>query len=335
MKVFVILTIVFLSSSNFGADAQDKYFNNPILDHPAADPCIIKHEGFYYMVYTEGNRITLLKNSILSNFRNAERRTIYNAPPGRANLWAPEIHSIWGGLYIYFTMDDGVADENHRMYVIQSKDPRNPMGDWSTETRLLPDEEIYAIDGTVLQYGDGNLYFIWTGFPIPPGSMNLYIAKMENPTVVKGPRTLLRFPKSPWEMHGYPVNEGPWIIQNAGRTFVVFSGSSTFTPDYCLGIFGIDQLKNPLVASNWWNDVDYCVFWRNDAESVFGTGHASFVRSPDDSELWMVYHAVNGVNDNGVNRTARIQKIEWNPDNAPRFPRPIGLNTPIVVPRGE
>jgi len=282
------------------------------------------------------DKIDILKSPVLSNWRGAERRTIYTAPPNRANLWAPEIHLIRGGLYIYFTMDDGVADENHRMYVIQALDPSDPLGAWTFNAiRLLPEEEIYAIDGTVMQYGNGELYFIWTGFPIPPGSMNLYIARMESPTRVIPPRTLLRTPSMDWELHGYPVNEGAFIVTNAGRTFLVFSASSTFTPDHCIGIMGIDELKDPLVRTNWWNDVDECVFKRNDAESVFGTGHASFVRSPDDSELWMVYHAFDDVNDNGRTRTARIQKLEWNPDNAPRFPEAIGINRPIQVPSGE
>jgi len=313
-----------------------KYFTNPILDELAGDPCVYKgHDGSYYLVFTQGDRIDVLRSSILSNFRGAQRVTVFRTPPNRANLWAPEMHFIRGGLYIYFTMDDGVADENHRMYVIQALDPSNPMGEWSGEIRLLPEENAYAIDGTVMQYGNGELYFIWTGFPVPPGSMNLYIARMESPTRVLPPRRLLRTPTMDWEMHGYPVNEGPWIVQNAGRTFLVFSASSTFTADYCLGIMGIDDLKDPLFASNWWNDVNHCVFFRNDAESVFTTGHASFVRSPDDSELWMVYHATDNVNDDGRNRRARIQKIEWNPDNAPRFPPAAGVGRQLIAPSGE
>jgi len=208
------------------------------------------------------------------------------------------------------------------------------MGEWTSEIRLLPEEERYGIDGTVLQYGNGELYYIWTGFSEPPGSMNLFIARMESPEKVIPPRTLLRTPTMEWERHGFPVNEGPFIIQNDNRTFLVFSGSSTFTPDYCLGIQGIDGLKDPMVPSNWWNDVDHCVFQRNDEEGVWTTGHASFVRSPDDSELWMVYHAVNDVDDLGRNRFARIQKIEWE-TNAPKFPPALGLHRDLPVPSGE
>jgi len=331
MKAFLCLFVVTLLTKT----ALSQTFRNPIVGRDSADPAVLKHEGFYYLVFTEGDRITVHKSPVFTNFRNAESRTVYNAPPGRANLWAPEMHYIRENLYIYFTMDDGVADENHRMYVIQADDRRNPLGNWGREIRLLPEEERYGIDGTVLQYGDGALYYIWVGFPEPPGTMNLYIAPMSDPTRVIAPRRLLRSPRSPWEMHGYPVNEGPYVIQNAGRTFVVFSGSSTFDPNYCLGIFGIDGLKDPLIASNWWNDKDECVFWRNDAEGVFTTGHASFTPSPDGTELWMIYHATDIENANGFNRTARAQKIEWNADNAPRFPRPIGLNTPIALPSGQ
>lgn len=196
--------------------------------------------------------------------------------------------------------------------------------------------------------------------------MGLFIARMVDPEVVLEPRTLLRRPKSAWEMHGWPVNEGPFIIENQGRTFLVFSGSSTFTPDYCLGIMGIDDNRDPMNPANWWNDVDKCVFYRNDAEDVFGPGHASFVRSPgkcihnyhefasqfkslsslystfycnilliDDTELWMIYHAHNHIDDLGRSRYSRAQKIEWNPDNAPRFPVAAGLNTQLAAPSGQ
>ena len=49
----------------------------------------------------------------------------------------------------------------------------------------------------------------------------------------------------------------------------------------------------------------------------------------------MFYHAVDDANDLGVNRYARTQKIEWNPDNAPRFPPAIGRGKPLPVPSGQ
>ena len=46
----------------------------------------------------------------------------------------------------------------------------------------------------------------------------------------------------------------------------------------------------------------------------------------------MSYHAtVNGYGD----RSARLEKIEWNDDGTPRFPRPHGFGSPLEVPHGQ
>ena len=107
---------------------------------------------------------------------------------------------------------------------------------------------------------------------------------MSDPETLSGPRVLIREPKSDWETIAAPILEGPQILEHNGRTFVVFSASGSWTADYCLGMMGIDDMKDPLVAGNWWNDVDRCVFWRNDEQGVYGTGHASFTTSPGKSK---------------------------------------------------
>jgi GH43 family beta-xylosidase len=143
-KQLVLLVVSFMgiihcypstNSSLIKSSKQQKFFTNPILDELAGDPCVVKLNGMYYMVYTQGDKIDILKSPTLSNFRGAERSQAYVAPPGRSNLWAPELHLIQGNIYIYFTMDDGIADENHRMYVIKANDPNNPMGTWGQEVR--------------------------------------------------------------------------------------------------------------------------------------------------------------------------------------------------------
>ncbi|CAG7725701.1 unnamed protein product, partial [Allacma fusca] len=34
---------------------------------------------------------------------------------------------------------------------------------------------------------------------------------------------------------------------------------------------------------------------RNDAQSVYGTGHASFTSSPDGTQTWIIYHAMEKI----------------------------------------
>ncbi|CAG7660388.1 unnamed protein product [Allacma fusca] len=310
-------------------------FRNPIVDFISPDPQAIYHNGYYYLVISDNWEITIYKSAILTDFRGAQNHVAFRVPPGMANLWAPEIQFVRGNMYIYFAMDDGNND-NHRMYVIKADDPNNPMGSWGPSIRLYTEDPVdyWMIDGTPMEY-HGQLYFIWSGWPdVGVGApQNLYIALMCDPVRICGRRVLIREPKYRWE--GPFTLEGPYVLQRADRTFVVFSAESTWGPDYCLGIMGIDRGDNPLDPLAWWHNNDGCVFSRNDAEGVFCTGHAGFTTSPDGTETWMIFHATNDVNDPGSRRVARIEKIEWDQNNHPIFPRPSGDSRDLRVPSGQ
>lgn len=157
---------------------------------------------------------------------------------------------------------------------------------------VVPGEDYWAIDGTVMQYGNGQLYFIWSGWPtIDAGfPQNLYIAPMSDPETISGPRVLINEPTYDWQSQGAPLLEGPQLLYHQGRTFVIYSCSGSWTGDYKLGFMGIDDLRDPLVPQNWWRH-DQPVFWRNDVEGVYGVGHASFTTSKGISnklyQLWL------------------------------------------------
>lgn len=145
----------------------------------------------------------------------------------------------------------------------------------------IPGEDYWAIDGTVLEYGNGKLYFIWSGWPqINSGfPQYLYIAEMCDPIDVCGRRVLIKRVDFDWERNGADLIEGPQILHNAGRVFLVYSASGSWTADYILGFMGIDNLLDPLNYDNWWRH-DRPVFWRHDEENVYGVGHASLTTSP-------------------------------------------------------
>jgi GH43 family beta-xylosidase len=132
----------------------------------------------------------------------------------------------------------------------------------------------WAIDGTVLQYQNGQKYFVWSGWAdvSSPNTQNLYIAQMDSPTHISSDRVLLHEPKPSWqksELNGnlMSVNEGPQIIENNGRTFLVYctsqhysiwmlhptstkhplllAAAGSWTDDYCLALMGIDRGQDP------------------------------------------------------------------------------------------
>ncbi len=68
---------------------------------------------------------------------------------------------------------------------------------------------------------------------------------------------------------------------------------------------------------------------------AYGPGGASFVKSPDGTEDWMIYHATENPGDGWRNRKARAQRFTWHPDGAPNFGEPVPPGVPIPVPSGE
>ena len=81
-----------------------------------------------------------------------------------------------------------------------------------------------------------------------------------------------------------------------------------------------------------WSKKPQAVFSRT--TEVFGPGHCSFVKSPDGSEDWIIYHAAK-YSGAGWNRNVRAQKFTWNKDGSPNFGVPISTGIPLPLPSGH
>lgn len=316
------------------ARAQTATFTNPIVkSQDAADPWMLYRDGFYYFTFTAGNRIEIWKAATITGIGSGTKTVVWQAPPAGpqcCNIWAPELHFINGRWYIYYAADDG-NDVNHRMYVLESTST-DALGPYVSKGKIAATTDRWAIDGSVLQRPDGSLYFVWSGWAnLSPGPQNIYIAPMSNPWTISGERTLISAPVNSWETVGWAVNQGPEALQKAGKTFIVYSASGGSTAYYCLGMLtnADGQMLNP--AS--WQKSPGCVFSRT--ESVFGPGHNSFVKSPDQTEDWLIYHARDSAFPTWAGRTARAQKFTWNADSTPNFGRPIAAGVALPVPSGE
>jgi GH43 family beta-xylosidase len=343
MQKLKIIFIFFLLINGFAIAQTTKTFTNPLL--PAgADPYSFYKNGYYYYTHTTGNCIVIWKTKNLAELKSAEKRTIFIPPSGTQyskEIWAPQIQFIKGKWYTYFAADDG-SNKNHRLYVLENASDDPMKGKWIFKAKVADPTNKWAIDGDVFEHG-GVLYMIWSGWQ---GDVNfeqdIYIAKMKNPWTIEGARVRISAPVFEWEKNGdlndpnnpphVNVNEGPQILKDNNKLFIVYSASGCWTDFYALGLLTFTGNGNLLDSASWKKN-PVPVFQQSKQNGVYAPGHNSFFKSPDGKEDWILYHAnaAPGLGC-GRNRSPRAQKFTWNADGTPNFGIPVKTDSLIPVP---
>lgn len=337
----IVLLFLLLPSLSFSQNNIAETFTNPVWN--GADPWMIKKGDNYYYCFSANNSIQVSKS--MKMIQKGETKTIWSAPStgwNRSCVWAPEIHFIGGHWYVYYAAgESGPPFIYQRTGVLRSKtnDVFSEYDDlgmlYTGEDSSIPESNIWAIDMTVFEHGK-KLYAVWSGWEKQADTdktpQHLYIQEMENPFTLKGKRILLSSPEEDWETGGpLNINEGPEVLKNGDKIFIIYSCRESWTPEYRLGML---QLKSknadPLARANWIKTGP--VFEGN--EKVLGVGHCSFVKSPDETEDWIIYHSKKSTTP-GWERDVRMQPFNWKSDGTPDFGTAIPTGVPIKLPSGE
>jgi len=307
-------------------------FTNPVAPS-GADPWVLRWRDAYYYCRSARGSIRVSRSERLHEVCRAPAATVWTPPRGfrlGRNLWAPELHRLDGRFYVYVAADDG-ENRCHRMLVLEG-DAEDPQRPFEFKARLVHPGDRWAIDGTVLALDDGRRYLVWSGWEADEDvAQSLYVALLANPWTLAGERVRISAPEHRWESNARPaVNEGPAVLRGpGGRVFVVYSAGGSWTDGYCLGLLtlaGDDPLRpecwvkseRPVLASSG---------------RVHGPGHASFAKSPDGSEDWVVYHAARRPG-SGWDRDVRMQRIGWKPDGSPDLGVPVPPGVAMALPSG-
>ncbi|POH68427.1 alpha-L-arabinofuranosidase [Cryobacterium zongtaii] len=308
-------------------------FQNAIFN--GADPTIEYHNGNYYLAATTWtNQVTMSKSPTLAGLKTAAVATVYSdTTPGRnSTMWAPELQRLQGPngwrWYLMYTMGGTRSADTQHLHVLESAGD-DPMGPYLYKGRPIPTDS-WHIDGAYMQLGD-ELFTLWSQIA-PDGRQSNYIARMSNPWTATGPGSLLSQPTETWETVGGAVNEGPVPLQRAGKTYIVYSASGCWTPDYQLGM--LTYLGGDPAQSASWTKSTGAVFSK--ANGAYGPGHNDFFTSPDGTQTWNAYHG-NDLASQGCDttRTTRAQPLSWDSANSPVFSQPASTSTPLAVPSGE
>ncbi|TDD18223.1 family 43 glycosylhydrolase [Nonomuraea diastatica] len=336
MAALALLLLALVVPGTGPASAATSY-TNPIKSQKGADPWLQYHDGNYYLITTSfTNTLVIRKSPTLGGLNTAPSIQVWQDTTSSrgTNFWAPELHLINGRWYIYYSAGQvgSTCCDSQRTHVLESagSDPLGPYTYRNILTGGNLDPGGWLIDASPMTL-NGSLYLLGSGF-IGGSAQSLVIARMSNPYTVSGTFSRISSPTHSWETQGGTVNEAPVALQRGGRTFVIYSASACWGPDYKLGQLTYNG-GDPLSASAWAKR-STPVFQR--AGSVYGPGHNGFFTSPDGQESWIVYHAnssTSGGCDN--NRTTRAQKFTWNADGTPNLGTPVATGAALPAPAGE
>jgi GH43 family beta-xylosidase len=319
---------------------KNTYFTNPIRE-TGADPWMIKHNGKYYMSESDGHQtIFIMESTSITGFKNAIHVPILSFGLGdyitKYAVWGPHLDYIQGNWYIYYAAQS-IPDTqftSQRMWVLKST-TSSPYGPYEDLGEVIgSNDSEWAIDGSIIERANGDLYFTWSGIP---NLTNLhqasYIAKMSSPTQIdRATITQISYPTYAWETSVRPIQEGqrPLIIDKNGKTIIMFSANASWTNEYCLG--SLTNTDGNFLNASSWTKSPLPLFKKTNL--VFGPGGASYVKSPDDTEDWIIYHAAKS-NNSGWSRNIRAQKFSWTTSGDPFFGEPIAPGYMLIVPSGE
>lgn len=309
-----------------------RWYSDPVLHEtespvvsvlPGADPWIYPYKDGFLLAHTAHDYKSVIVKRLPDMDHLERAETLVEWKPDASCdhtelLWAPEIHQfprISDKWFIYYAGCDG-DNSNHRMYVLESVS-NDPAGPYIDKGKICDKEnDRWAIDMTVMDY-EGSLYAFWSGWETEQGDFpqNIYCARMSDPYTVISPRVMISQPELAWEKSVAAINEGPQVLMNNGKLYIVYSADASWMPEYKLGLleFKGGEICNP---ANW-KKFPSPVFEQGQTEA-YGPGHASFVTAPNPHIVY--HHKISPTP--GWERIIKSKPFTWSTEEFPQFGQP-------------
>ncbi|MDP4276103.1 MAG: family 43 glycosylhydrolase [Bacteroidota bacterium] len=336
-QLLFVLIWSFLYTNGYAAG-----FTNPISPYTPEDfanPGAVCQHGYYYAVNAEANcsKIVVYKSDKLETLYDSPKVIVWEAPAGTDHseaIWAPYLQYIQGSWYIYYTATWNEVLQYHRMFVIKSdsQDPQSHYSDCGSV--YASNTDFYAIDGKVIiKPTDGSMYFVWSGASRLP-YQSIYIAPMDSPIHISGKAVLISGSMASWENE---VHEAPAYLYRNGKSIIVYSTGQLLNAGaagYKMGM--LTNIDGNYLNATSWKKSDTAVFqcWNGTGGRVYAPGACCFIKSPDGTEDWMIYHAKHFADDQ-YNREIRAQKFTWDSADHPLFDHPVPAGIVLAVPSGQ
>lgn len=299
-------------------------YQNPVWSGYAADPFVLRHEGWYYAYATsppmDGRHFALLRSRDLAEWQCLGGALEPVAGLAAQEYWAPEVAYARGKFWMYYsTCQEWQGMQHQRLRVAAADRPEGPFRDLGK--LLLPDEG-FSIDPSPFRDSTDGRWYLFFAKDFLDGRVGTGVAVVpladDMITVTAEPRVVVRA-SADWQISGrdrsiygrqfpaWHTVEGPQVVKRNGTYYCLYSGGSWQEPTY-----GVSFAHAPHPLGPWTDDVsaDGPAVLRGVPNLVRGPGHNSLTLAPDGETLMCVYHAWDR---EFQNRQLCIDPVEWSP----------------------
>ncbi|WP_177182621.1 glycoside hydrolase family 43 protein [Paenibacillus sp. OV219] len=305
----------FFISADKGQPVVKTAFTNPVYNHDAPDPTVIKAEdGYYYAITTQSQYdgklvpLPILQSKDLVHWEMKGTVFTVDEVPSWATfdyMWAPHLTYYKGKYYVYYStkVNDGDPFKGMGIGVAVADNPLGPYKDeggpvvWGTGFE--------KIDPFVLDVEDGKRYLYWGSDKQP-----IYAAQLaEDGLSVVGEEKAVIYP-GVQSREGYDaLVEGPWVVKRNGYYYMFYSG------DYCCqdnsgqdAHYAVMAARSKSWAGPFEPFPNNPVLEKND--TFLAPGHNAVIQDEAGTD-WMLYHAYNLKDISSSGRVMMLDRIDW------------------------
>ena len=284
------------------------------IEGSAADPFILEYRGTYYLYSTGGTKFTVRTSKDLVNWTKQSDPVLKLSDTSWAvkNGWAPEVYEYNGKFYFIFSAqgENGI----HSIDIAVCDTPNGRFKPLFKQPFFSP--EYSVIDASLFFDDDGRVYLYYS----KDNSTNYVDGKRTSQTFgvelekdlsgMIGEHVLISTPYQDWELKSGSVvwNEGPVVFKDNGTYYLLYSANYYQSEHYSVGYATSDS---PLKMFE--KNEKACIL-RGNGTTVTGPGHCNILRSPDNSEIYVVYHVHTVPPNTNNGRSLAIDRLIINDD---------------------
>lgn len=264
----------------------------PLWDGYCADPFVLRGEDGRFVMYgtapglrPDGRAFQTLVSDDLQHWEPVGGALVIpdDTPPD-AEWWAPEVAYAEGRYWMYYSR--GLGERGHQLWVAVSDTATGPFVDAAGPlTPQLP----FAIDPSPFQDADGSWWLFYATDLVEgerPGTV-LGVQRLRTMTELTGaPQVILRA-SADWQLylrdrpmygarHDWHTLEGPAVMRDGDRYWLLYSGGNWQTPGYGVAVATATSVQGP-----WREDVGEGPFITSASVGLVGPGHCSVLPAED------------------------------------------------------